>query len=771
MKGNLLKNRYQLQKKLGRGGNARTFLALDRETNQQCVVKTFALQKVEEWKAIELFEREAKILKHLKHPNIPQYIDYFTSESSQTVHYFLVQAYVPGKNLADWIADGRHFTEEEVLKIAMTVAKVLKYLQSFSPQIIHRDIKPHNILLTPDNQVYLIDFGAVQDQLKIGGGSTIVGTFGYIAPEQAKGKVVPASDIYALGVSLIHVLSHIPPDKLEDQNMRLQFKSYLTMSKAFMRVLEKMVEPDYRKRYPTATELLTALNTVRSAKQGRDSQVPLPLFARYVLASLLALVVMGGIGLGVAKFLMPRQSPPVVVSTPPQQSQESLPVINTPTEASRGEPSEVVAMVPVATELPQQPKAAAENSIKTPDLIADAVVAGGGKWVVLKMETMPVLAVYDADTQNIVKLLRLPSANFLYAAGGDKVLIYYPENNLLQTWDLNSFQQLKTKPNPTGAVICRLTMGHSNNSLALVRYATGTQALDNAGTYFLDVATLENLSASLPKEQGARGLNSSYRDFIHQRADSNLRYISEWATSHSPSGIGLLIRTEYAFTSRYEHDTQLYLAMGDDNRIYTQQGGIYNLELREVGRIQGHKLIPGIGGALFLSVAKDGNMQVYASGSTTPISPSGQFPGLDPNAHPMEEAWAKTPFVFDRHIIFDPSHNRLLLIPFSHDQILQRAFDLKAFMKQAGVDYLVVMSAPDTSIRAGQSWTYQMQVLSNAQEITYQLESGPTGMSVDSKGLLKWNVPANAQGMESVVILIKNKAGESRYHSFDLVIE
>jgi hypothetical protein len=211
--------------------------------------------------------------------------------------------------------------------------------------------------------------------------------------------------------------------------------------------------------------------------------------------------------------------------------------------------------------------------------------------------------------------------------------------------------------------------------------------------------------------------------------------------------------------------------MGDDHRLYAQMGGIYNVDLGEVGRLSGKKLIPGIGGAFFLAIANDGNMQVYPSDSTTPIGPVGKFPGLDPDAHPMEGVWAKTPFVFDRHIVFDPSHNRIILIPPSHDQIIQKTFDLQALMKHSGISYLVVTSVPNTSIKSGERWNYTLQTLSNAKQITYTLEYGPSGMGLSEDGTLTWDVPAEFKGVKQVVVLIKNEEGETRYHRFDISIE
>lgn len=405
------------------------------------------------------------------------------------------------------------------------------------------------------------------------------------------------------------------------------------------------------------------------------------------------------------------------------------------------------------------------NVTKTPESIADAVVAGGGKFVIVKMQSLHALAVYDADEQKIVHMLRLPSANFLYTAGGNVVLVYYPENTLLQTWSLRTFEKLKTKPNPVGAVVCNMTMGHSNGSRAFIRYAVGTEPLDQASVYLLNTSTLRQIPSTSGR---SRVENSSYRDFIHQRADGAMRFISDWDTSSSPSGLGIFLRSGDSWTSLYEHESVGYIATGDDGRLYTGRGNIYTNQLRKIGALPNKRLVPGIGGALFLAVDNDGNMQVYASGSTTPLGPAGVFPGLDKNVDWRSETWAKTTFLFDRRVIFDPTHGRLILIPLSNDTIIQRSFDLKTLLEQSGIDYLVVTSAPDADVKPGELWTYKIQALSSAGGVKFALELGPEGMKTANDGTLTWKVPASFTGTEKVIVLVADEGGESTYHNFEL---
>jgi serine/threonine protein kinase len=288
----VLKDRYWLVENLERSEWGATFLAVDQDTRQQCLIKRFSLQRADDWKSLELFEREAKTLKHLNHPHIPSYLDYFTGEKQDDQQLFLVREHIPGKTLAQCLADGRHFVEREVVAMAGVLAEVLCYLHQFSPPLIHRDIKPDSILLSEDQQIYLVDFGAVQDCLKPGEGFTVVGTFDYLPPEQKKGKTVPASDIYSLGATLIHLLSRIPPSRLQGRDQRLQFRSQVNISREFGQILEKMVEPRLERRYRTAADLLTDLRALDApAQPGRDAKA---FDRRWLIAGLVGFLLAGG---------------------------------------------------------------------------------------------------------------------------------------------------------------------------------------------------------------------------------------------------------------------------------------------------------------------------------------------------------------------------------------------------------------------------------------------------------------------------------------------
>ena len=204
--------RYQIQQELASKGGRRTILARDTELETLVVIKLLTFNDSFRWQDLKLFEREAETLKSLDHIAIPNYLNYFEVNTPQVKGFALVQSYIDAPSLAQQTMAGRTFSEAEVKDIARQILHILEYLHSRQPRVIHRDIKPSNILIGDRSgnnvgQVYLVDFGSVQNIASSDRGTlTIVGTYGYMPPEQFGGRSRPASDIYSLGASIIYSL-------------------------------------------------------------------------------------------------------------------------------------------------------------------------------------------------------------------------------------------------------------------------------------------------------------------------------------------------------------------------------------------------------------------------------------------------------------------------------------------------------------------------------------------------------------------------------------
>lgn len=254
LSGEILADRYQCDRRLGKQAGRQTLLARDLKTQQQVVVKLLSFSSDFNWEDLKLFQREVETLKSLSHPAIPQYLDSFEIDIPSRKGFALVQTYIEAKSLQEYLSDGRTFSESEVKQLAAALLDILGYLHQRQPPVIHRDIKPSNILLKNRSgnsvgEVYLVDFGAVQTLATQQGKTvTVVGTYGYMPPEQFGGRAVPASDLYSLGATLIALITKQHPADLPQKDLQIEFEQFTQLSPGFTSWLKWMTHPSLERR-------------------------------------------------------------------------------------------------------------------------------------------------------------------------------------------------------------------------------------------------------------------------------------------------------------------------------------------------------------------------------------------------------------------------------------------------------------------------------------------------------------------------------------------
>ena len=275
--GESVQDRYQLIELIGEGGSGSTYRAVRFHDGGEVAIKILSLRHINDWKKLELFEREAKILAQLNHPQIPKYLEYFQIDTETDRSFCIVQELAPGKPLTEWVKSGWHGTEAEIKDIATQLLEILIYLQQQTPPLIHRDIKPNNIIRDDAGRIFLVDFGAVQDvyQHTLMGGNTVAGTYGYMSPEQFRGRAESASALYGLGATILYLLTHRSPADLPQSRLKLNFRSRVNISERFADWLEGMLEPDLTDRFTSATQALAALNgKYRKSQRGIKTGFP-----------------------------------------------------------------------------------------------------------------------------------------------------------------------------------------------------------------------------------------------------------------------------------------------------------------------------------------------------------------------------------------------------------------------------------------------------------------------------------------------------------------
>ena len=265
--GTILGGRYRLVELLGQGAGGSTWRASDASGGTQVVVKALELRRLEGWKDVELLEREARVLRSLDHERIPRYVDSFREEQDGAAVFVLVQEYIPGTSLQDWVANGWRGTETEIREIGAQILRILGYIHSLQPPLVHRDLNPRNLIRREDGQIFLVDFGGVQDAIRLESGSstTVIGTPGYVPMEQYVGRATVRSDHYAFAATLLFLLSHRSPADFPLSNLKIDFSALSGLSRDLELILANWLEPDEARRTLRPEDALALL-------EGREPQ-------------------------------------------------------------------------------------------------------------------------------------------------------------------------------------------------------------------------------------------------------------------------------------------------------------------------------------------------------------------------------------------------------------------------------------------------------------------------------------------------------------------
>ena len=266
----LLLNRYELLEKIGEGGMGIVYKAKCTLLNRFVAVKILKSELSDYEDFIARFKREANSIASLSHTNI---VNVYDAGSENNIN-FIVMEYVNGKTLKEIIKENARLSPLKTLDIALQIAKALQY--SHKNKIIHRDIKPDNILITKDNIVKLTDFGIakVSDSVTITNSNNIIGSVHYLSPEQAKGKLVDCrTDIYSLGIVMYEMVTGQVPYNGENsisvammhiQEPVIPPKEVITdIPENINKVILKALEKEPINRFQTSKELAEILNAIK----------------------------------------------------------------------------------------------------------------------------------------------------------------------------------------------------------------------------------------------------------------------------------------------------------------------------------------------------------------------------------------------------------------------------------------------------------------------------------------------------------------------------
>ena len=251
--GTVIDGKYEILKEIGRGGMSIVYLAMDKRLNKQWAVKE--IRKKGSGKNDEIVVNsllaEANMMKKLDHPSLPRIVDIIDNG----ITIYVVMDYIEGESLDKILNEYGAQPEEMVVNWAKQLCDALSYLHSQKPSIIYRDMKPANVMLKPEGNIKIIDFGIAREYKEQNlADTTVLGTKGYAPPEQYSGQTDPRSDIFALGMTMHHLLTGVDPRNGEPYASVRQWNPEL--SEGIEIIIDRCVEPAAENRYQSCADLL-----------------------------------------------------------------------------------------------------------------------------------------------------------------------------------------------------------------------------------------------------------------------------------------------------------------------------------------------------------------------------------------------------------------------------------------------------------------------------------------------------------------------------------
>ncbi|MDY4112437.1 MAG: serine/threonine-protein kinase [Roseburia sp.] len=255
--GTVIADKYEILKEIGHGGMSTVYLAMDKRLNKQWAVKEIRKQgkDVNDEVCVNSLLAEANLMKQLDHPALPRIVDIIDNG----VTMYVVMDYIEGESLDKVLQEYGPQPEEMVIDWASQLCDALGYLHTRKPPIIYRDMKPANVMLKPEGNIKIIDFGIAREYKPQNlSDTTTLGTPGYAPPEQYNGQTSPRSDIYALGMTMHHLLTGVDPRNRGPYVPVRRVNP--SLSEGIEAIIDKCVQPAEENRYQSCEELLYDLS-------------------------------------------------------------------------------------------------------------------------------------------------------------------------------------------------------------------------------------------------------------------------------------------------------------------------------------------------------------------------------------------------------------------------------------------------------------------------------------------------------------------------------
>jgi hypothetical protein len=391
--------------------------------------------------------------------------------------------------------------------------------------------------------------------------------------------------------------------------------------------------------------------------------------------------------------------------------------------------------------------------------------------VLLRIPTAKQVAVLDVCEGKLIKYIPIAESGALIAAGNEHLFILNPRANILQRWNLNTFEREVSVVNPLKGEPRSLLIGHATDGPLFV---VGPNK-------FIDGKTFKEVPVE--GKEGSRAMDqmsglSKHPPLVRISADG--RVLAWHRRSVSPTGLYCLVvgDTETKFYS--QHDTAGILIPGPDGSLFSP-GGIFSPKLKRIGGNKRHQYwyhapIPAAHDDWYLSVATTElpfaqaapKMSLARLGEDKPVAELGDLEGLDIPKE-FNPSTARGLQLYDR-VFLVPDAEVMAVVNGDANKVRMHKFEVVAFLDRAGVDYLIVTNRPERAFR-GETFTFRPNVKSKKGGVKVKLETGPEGMKVAVDGTVTWDVPKTfAEDSATAILLISDKSGQEMFHTLKLVV-
>jgi hypothetical protein len=396
------------------------------------------------------------------------------------------------------------------------------------------------------------------------------------------------------------------------------------------------------------------------------------------------------------------------------------------------------------------------TTVNLPSPVQQVCVGGGGRFLILHLPGQRKLAVFDCNEARIVKYLPVAEDTIHFAAGLEKLFVASPDHNVLQRWDLKTFERDVTVSAPVP--ITGLAMGSATKEPLIVQS-------DREGLVFLDPRTFRRSDYRIGQGGG---------NWMGGGGGSQLRVS---ANGQVITGSGVLVRVGRTYRA--------VGAPGDtlptpDGRVLYGRQQLYTAEGKPEGKPLG-KAFSGHGQRFWFIPAVQGPYavfynQVSGSGATAKVQLGVYLAGETRQLVTLPEVEGILGLVdwqsgvsqpIEQHLFLIPDAKLLVFIPASKEKLVLYRADIEQLLDKADIDYLYVKSLPPANFKPGSDFTYQIATRSRKGGVKYKLESGPGRMSLSPEGLLTWKVPADFTDKEiNVIITVSDRTGQEIFHTF-----